>query len=505
MNFAVMLQSAARTFGGNTAISWIDKPVFSFAQLVRRAVALAAGLRAARLAPGDRVALVMSNSVYYYEALCGIWVAGLCAVPMNPRLHPREHAYAIENAGAKVCFTTPDLTDDVAAVLPPLCRAIEVGSPDHDALLQHGSMETEDAPSDAPAWLFYTSGTTGRPKGAVLTHRNLIAFTTSMLADSGAIVHDNVLHIAPLSHGSGFLGLAYLVRGRNNIILPQGPLGADTLAASLTAFGPLSFFAVPTVVCRLMDGLLPPSLVSHIKMIFFGGAPMYVGDLRRAIDYFGSSRLWHLYGQGEAPMTISYFPPWLRGNPNDAGYEAQLASVGIARTGVAVRVLDSEGRPAPSGVAGEIAVQGDVVMAGYWHDAEATRAALPDGWLHTGDIGRMDSKGFITLLDRSKDLIISGGSNIYPREIEEILLTHPNMRECAVVGIYDAQWGEVPIGFIVSRDGKMLDHGALDAMCLANLARYKRPKVYRQLAELPKSGYGKILKTELRTMWKMNP
>jgi long-chain acyl-CoA synthetase len=353
----------------------------------------------------------------------------------------------------------------------------------------------ECAPGDL-AWLFYTSGTTGRPKGAMLTHRNIMAFVTSMLADGGGTVRDHVLHFAPLSHGSGFLGLCYLMRGRTNVVLPQGGLDRAAMTAVLDRFAPISFFAVPTVINALMAGIMPPDRVRDIHMIYFGGAPMYVDDLKRAIEFFGAERLWHLYGQGEAPMTITCFPPWLRGAPSERSYETGLASVGIARTGVAVCVLDDAGTSCPPGQIGEVGVRGDVVMAGYWNDDAATAAAFRNGWLLTGDLGAMDSAGFLTLYDRSKDMIISGGSNIYPREIEEVLLTYPGIRECAVVGIHDSKWGEVPVAFVVASGNPAA--AALDAHCLAHLARFKRPRAYRLVAELPKNGIGKVVKTVLR-------
>jgi long-chain acyl-CoA synthetase len=231
--------------------------------------------------------------------------------------------------------------------------------------------------------------------------------------------------------------------------------------------------------------------------MFVGGAPVYVEDLKRAIALFGAEKLWILYGQGEAPMTLTHLPPHLFGEPQSEEYESRLGSVGIARTGVAIRVLTRDGADAPLGEIGEVAARGDVVMAGYWNNWTATTAAIPDAWLRTGDLGMLDESGFLTLVDRSKDMIISGGSNIYPREIEEVLLTHPLVKECAVIGTPDPQWGETPLAFVVPC-GDAPSAAELDALCLDHLARFKRPRAYRFVDELPKSAYGKILKSSLR-------
>jgi long-chain acyl-CoA synthetase len=498
VNVAALIETAARGAPDATAISWIDRPLWTYAELMARARSLAAGLRAMGLTPGDRVVLAMSNSPSFYEVLLGAWVAGLIPAPQNCRLHPAEIAYAAADCGARVCISTPDLTERLREHMPSGCTLIDVDSSTYARLHGHGTMAVEArAPTDA-ALLFYTSGTTGKPKGAIHTNRTLTAMIISFLADSGAVVNDHILHLAPMSHASGFLGFCYLARARNNVILPTGSLDRDTLDRALKAFGPLSFFAVPTVVRRLMEpDLLDPSLIPRIHRIFFGGAPMYVEDLKRALTVFGAERLWHLYGQGESPNTITHLPPRLFGSPGDADYETRLASVGVARSGVQVRVLREDDTEADVGEIGEVAVQGDTLMGGYWERPDATAATLRNGWLHTGDLGRLDERGYLTLVDRSKDMIISGGSNIYPREIEEVLLTHPNVAECAVIGLPHAEWGEVPFAFIVA-SGPAPDAEALDELCLSQLARYKRPKGYRFLADLPKSAYGKILKRALR-------
>ena len=236
-----------------------------------------------------------------------------------------------------------------------------------------------------------------------------------------------------------------------------------------------------------------------LKTIIYGGGPMYVADLKRALDLLGP-RLSQIYGQGEAPMTITGLSKAQHAETDHPRWEHRLASTGIARTDVEVRVVDDADRDVAVGESGEVVARGDVVMAGYWNDAEATARTLRGGWLHTGDIGAFDADGFLTLKDRAKDMIISGGSNIYPREIEEVLLRHPDIAEVSIVGRKHPDWGEEVIAFVVPRPGTALAEAELNRLCLDHIARFKRPRAYRFVAALPKNNYGKVLKTELRRM-----
>ena len=247
-------------------------------------------------------------------------------------------------------------------------------------------------------------------------------------------------------------------------------------------------------------------LVNHIvahkapadgfKTIVYGGGPMYVADIQQALAVMGP-RFVQIYGQGESPMTITALSRTQLMDASHPRHAERIASVGVAQTLVEVRVVDAQGQTCPAGDTGEVVVRGDAVMAGYWRNEEASVQALRDGWLWTGDMGAMDVDGFLTLKDRSKDVIISGGSNIYPREVEEVLLRHPGVREVSVVGHPDPEWGEVVVAFVV---GQRLDVAVLDGLCLAHIARFKRPKHYRFVDELPKNNYGKVLKTALREL-----
>ena len=435
-----------------------------------------------KLAAGDRVALAMKNCPEFYEVLFACWHAGLAAVPMNAKLHAREFAYILENSGARMCFVTPDLE----AAIP---TGISVASADFDRLFDATPHSPAEVGSGAPAWLFYTSGTTGTPKGAVLTHRNLLFMTQAYFADIDKLAPgDSILHAAPLSHGSGLYGLPHFAAGAVNVIPESGYFDPAEVFELLEAWPNVSFFAAPTMIVRLLasPAARPPA---NLKTIAYGGAPMYVADSLRAIELFGP-RLYQLYGQGESPMTITGLTQAMH-----AG-RRKLDTCGIPRTGVEVRIFDEHDAELPPGETGEIVTRSDCVMAGYWNNPEASERTLRGGWLHTGDVGSTDAEGFLTLKDRSKDLIISGGANIYPREIEEVLLRHPAVAECSVVGRSDPEWGEVVVAFVVTRGTTRPEE--LDSLCLESIARFKRPREYRFVAALPKNNYGKVLKTELR-------
>jgi long-chain acyl-CoA synthetase len=471
MNLAHLLARSARLAPDSRAIALGKRPVLSYGQLADRVSRLATGLRKLGLAEGDRVGLAMKNCVEYHEVLFACWHAGLVAVPMNAKLHAKEFAYILENSGANACFVTSDLES-----------AIPSGTPIAELPKLRGEpMPVAERKPDDGAWLFYTSGTTGVPKGAVLTHRNLLAQTYAYFADIDKLdANFSILHPAPLSHGSGCYALPHFAAGAVNVIPESGHFEPDEVFELLDFWPNSSFFAAPSARSP-----------KHLRTLVYGGAPMYVADSLRAIELLGP-RLYQLFGQGEAPMTITGLPqPFHR-------EKTHLETCGFARTGCEVKIFDAEDRELPPGELGEIVTRSDCVMAGYWQNPDATRKTLRGGWLHTGDVGSMDEAGFLTIRDRSKDMIISGGSNIYPREIEEVLLRHPAVAECSVVGRPHAEWGEEVVAFVVKRsDVRPQD---LDELCLQNIARFKRPREYRFVGALPKNNYGKVLKTELRKL-----
>ena len=486
MNLVHLLRASARRLPEAPAIAHGTRTVATYAELAGRVERLAAGMcRRFGLGPNDRVALAMRNCPQYYEALFACWHAGLAAVPMNAKLHPKECEYIIGNAGAKLCIATPDLAGSIAGA-----EVLATGSSDYLGLEGTPAAPAEVRPEDT-AWLFYTSGTTGVPKGAMLTHRNLLFSNQAYFADIDKLAPgDSILHAAPLTHGSGLYGLPHLAAGALNVIPESGSFEPEEMFRLIAAHRNLSFFAAPTMLVRLMASPAAGSAdLRNLKTITYGGAAMYVADCLRAIDLFGA-RLYQLFGQGESPMTITGLPQ------ADHAVRAKLESCGFARTGVEVKVFGAEDRELPAGAVGEIVTRSDCVMAGYWQNPQATAQALRGGWLHTGDVGSLDEAGYLTIRDRSKDMIISGGANIYPREIEEVLLRHPAVAECSVVGRAHPEWGEEVVAFVVRRGDVSAQD--LDALCLGHIARFKRPRDYRFVDALPKNNYGKVLKTELR-------
>jgi long-chain acyl-CoA synthetase len=506
MNLSLTLQTIARVHPAQPAISW-DGGRLSYAGFEAQVQRIAGALIARHgLKPGDRVALAMENCPDYFPLLYGIWRAGLSAVPLNNKLHPKEMAWIAEDSQAKLCIASPKLADGLSApdlgLKPPV---IAIGSADHRALLRADAAVGDPGDANAEAWLFYTSGTTGRPKGAMLSHRNLLFACQCYYADIDYIdTRDTILHAAPLTHGSGLYGLAHIARGGNNVIL-EGSFEPEQVYAALATTANVSMFAAPTMVSRLINHRLAGTTDTRgLKAIIYGGAPMYVADLQRALELLGP-KLYNLYGQGESPMTITGLDKAMHADTTHPKWEERLASAGVARTGVAVKIVGEDGRELPCGEIGEIVTRSDCVMLGYWNNADANARVIRDGWLWTGDLGSMDTEGFVTLKDRSKDMIISGGSNIYPREIEDVLLRHPAVLEAAVIGRPHADWGEEVVAFVVRRAGASLDAPELDRLCLDNIARFKRPKSYRFVDTLPKNNYGKILKTELRSLLQKEP
>ncbi|HQR10746.1 MAG TPA: AMP-binding protein [Casimicrobiaceae bacterium] len=504
MHLAHLLLRQARTRPDPPAILHGAAHWASHGEWAARSAGLAQRLRDAGAEPGDRVLLFMRNHPRYLEILWGAWWAGLTVVPINAKLHPLEAEWIIDDAKARWGFVTRDVAP---GPLVGLEVQVDIESNRCDELLEpvadaFAVPVAERVPDDV-AWLFYTSGTTGRPKGVMLTHRNLMTMGMTYFIDVDPIAPlDAIVYGAPMSHGAGLYAIPHLMAGARHAVPASGGVDPAELFELGWRIGPLSTFAAPTIVKRLVDhaeqqGITTDACARAFKTIVYGGAPMYVADIERALRVMGP-RFVQIYGQGETPMVGTALS---RANLCDTGHprhRERLASVGVAQTAVRIRIADAEGRSLPTGDVGEVLVKGDSVMAGYWRNPAATAAAVRDGWLFTGDVGSLDADGFLTLKDRSKDLIISGGSNIYPREVEEVLLTAPGVAEVAVVGTPDGEWGEVVVAFVVPTTGTSLSVEALDRHCLAQMARFKRPKHYRVVSALPKNNYGKVLKNELR-------
>jgi long-chain acyl-CoA synthetase len=476
----------------------------TWAQFAHRVAAIAGGLRSRQsLTPGDRIAIVMRNRPEYLEAMFAGWHAGLVVVPVNARLHREEIAYILEHSGASVVITDDEHAEDVLPLREQVAGVQSVllaPGEQWEAIAKATPIEIQERVGDDPAWLFYTSGTTGRPKGATLTNRNLLMMSLSYFADIDEISpSDSVLYAAPLSHGAGLYGLPHIARGAVNVIPASGGVDGEEIASLIRHWPGISFFAAPTMVKRLAnDEAITSSDLSNLKTIIYGGAPMYTADLEEALEVFGP-RLAQIYGQGETPMTITGLSKAEHADRAHPRWRQHMESVGLPRTDVEVRVVDENDHPLPLGEIGEVVVRGDVVMTGYWNQPEASAETLRGGWLHTGDMGSFDEDGYLTLRDRSKDLIISGGMNIYPREVEEVILRHEGVVAVAVVGKPDLEWGEAVIAFVVaSSEGAIPTSQELDQLCLDNIARFKRPKEYRFVESLPTNNYGKVVKRELR-------
>jgi acyl-CoA synthetase (AMP-forming)/AMP-acid ligase II len=494
MNLAGWVEKWGRAAPDRPAIAFGAATYSNYRQWAARSRGLAGNLRAL-CRPEDRVAIAMTNRPEFLEALFAIWHAGLVAVPMNAKLHSAEFGYIVGNAEASLILASPDRAEDVA----PHGRTIATDSAEWRRLFQGDGVDIAPRRPDDLAWLFYTSGTTGRPKGAMLTHRNLMAQTLAYFAEIEPVgAGDGVLHAAPMSHGSGCYGLPFVAMGANTVVPESAGFDPEEIATLLAVHGNVSFFAAPTMVSRLVNH---PGFTATdhrgLRTIIYGGAPMHLETLLHAMDMLGP-KFAQIYGQGEVPMTITALSKAIHADRARPRWREIMGSVGLPRANVEVRVADDDDRDLPVGEIGEVLVRGEVVMAGYWKNPAATAETLRGGWLHTGDMGAFDAEGFLTLKDRSKDLIISGGSNIYPREVEEVLLRHPGVLEVSVIGRPHPDWGEEVVACVVARPERPVSPEELDRLCLSVIARFKRPRGYVFLEALPKNNYGKVLKTELR-------
>jgi len=496
MNLAHWLERVAQTNGDAPALLVGEEVVADYATFHARSAALAAKLG---ITPGERVGLFMANCPEYLITFWAVWIAGGAVVPINNKLHGREAAWILENAQASKVFVTTKLG---AALAPEIdLPMIDVETPAYVEMTQGGAMPIEPRGADDLAWLFYTSGTTGRPKGVQITHGMMESMTLAYFADVDPVTSaDATLYAAPMSHAAGIYNLMYILKGARHVCPPSGGFDAGEVLDLSARLGSVCMFMAPTMVRRFTDvAKAREDKGAGIRTIVYAGGPMYNADIIDAVDWFGPKFV-QIYGQGECPMAITALSREDVADRSHPRWRDRLGSVGRAQSVVEVAIGDADGTPLPTDEAGEIMVRGRPVMPGYWQNPEATAKTLVDGWLMTGDVGRLDADGYLTLTDRSKDVIISGGSNVYPREVEEVLLEHPSVHEVSVVGRKDPEWGEVVCAFVVPVAGAEMDEAALNDHCNANIARFKRPKLYRALTELPKNNYGKVLKTDLRKM-----
>ena len=508
MHIGHFLTRAARRYPDRPA--WLEGDLtIPFREAEARVNRLARALLSLGGQPGDRVAMLIPNCSQGIEALLAPMKAGMAVVPMNIRLHPSEHEYMLNDSGAFALIYGEEFREHLAQVresLPSVKHFICVGRGSHGDLAYDQILDGQpETPPDATiepddlAWLFYTSGTTGHPKGAMLTHRNLITMAEQFLLNINPARRDDVLlHAAPITHGSGCSIFHHITVGAASAFPATRSFDPPKIFEAIQRYRATTLFLVPTMINVLLAS--PDRTrydLSSLHTIFYGGAPMYVEQLQSAVSAFGPIFV-QLFGQGEAPMACTSLPKEEHLAGDDPVKLKRLASAGRETTAVRVRVVNDEDREVPAGQMGEIVVRGDLVMKGYWRKPEATADTLRGGWLHTGDIGYLDSDGYLYITDRKKDMIISGGSNIYPREIEEVICRHPAVFEVAVIGIPDDKWGETVKALVVPREGMRATEAEIIEHCKRHMASYKKPQSVEFLPALPKNAYGKVLKRELR-------
>lgn len=505
MGLAGLLRQTARRLPDRVGFVHGER-VWTWREVDAQVDALAAALAAHGIGPGDRVLVQSPNGLVMFLSMWATFRLGAVWVPTNHRLAATEVGYLAAASGAKAMLCHADYPEHAAAcraAAPDLATVIAIGAADFtdleaERLIATHAGETPPEPRvdyDDPCWFFFTSGTTGRPKAAVLTHGQMSFVVTNHLADlvPGTTERDASLVVAPLSHGAGIHQLMMTARGAPTV-LPAGT-GFDPAAAwaMIERWQVTNLFTVPTILTRLVRH---PAVHDHdhtsLRHVIYAGAPMYREDQKEALRILGPV-LVQYFGLGEVTGNITVLPPHL--HTTEDGPFARIGSCGYPRTGMEVTIQDEAGRLLPPGEMGEICVAGPAVFAGYWNDPEANAKAFRDGWFWTGDLGHLDAEGFLYITGRASDMYISGGSNIYPREIEEVLLTHPDIAEAAVVGVPDPEWGEVGVAVLVARAGGQAPSadtllGFLDG----KLARYKRPKRMLFWDALPKSGYGKVTK-----------
>ena len=507
MNLAQFLRQTAKRYGGEIALVWGERR-WTWAELDRRVDAMAVALAARGIGKGDRVLVQSKNCNQMFESLFACFRLGAVWVPTNFRLTADEVAHLAKASGAAAMICGAEFPDHAAAAkqaAPSIRVTISIGAApfgdDYDALV--GEHDGQSAPEaaverDDPCWFFFTSGTTGRPKAAVLTHGQMGFVVTNHLCDlMPATTHrDASLVVAPLSHGAGIHQLAQVARGVKTVLLGSEKFDAAEAWRLIEQWRVSNMFTVPTIL-NLLAAHPAADKFDHssLRYAIYAGAPMYREDQKRALKKLGQV-LVQYFGLGEVTGNITVLPADLH-EPED-GPHAKIGTCGYARTGMQISIQDDNGRELGAGETGEICVCGLAVFAGYYDNPEANAKAFRDGWFRTGDLGHMDAQGFLYITGRASDMYISGGSNVYPREIEEKVLAHPAVAEVAIVGVPDRTWGEVGIAVCVLCSDARLDEEELLAWLAPKVARYKLPRRVFFWTELPRSGYGKITKKLIR-------
>ncbi|WP_288942304.1 acyl-CoA synthetase [uncultured Roseovarius sp.] len=506
-NLAHFLTKNAARLRDRPAIIW-DDTTLSWGDLDRRVSALAAAMRDDYgLQPGDRVMVQSPNNNQITEIMLACWRIGAVWVPSNYRQRPDEVAYLAQKSDVSLMFCEKGFPDHATACLDAAPRLEHVvcigqgfGTAYDDLIARHAGVHVPDAAvdRDAPCWLFFTSGSTGRPKAVVLTHGQLTFTALNHLHDltPGTTPEDMSLVVAPLSHGAGMHQLMMIAGGVCSVLVPSGKFDPARAWALVERYRITNMFTVPTIVKMLTEHPAVDEYDhSSLRFVIYAGAPMYREDQKHALRKLGQV-LVQYFGLGEVTGCITYLPR--EDHHVEDGPDTRLGSCGIERTGLHVSIQDDDGHELSPGETGEICVAGPAVCAGYYMDDGANEKAFRDGWFRTGDLGHMDAERYLYITGRSSDMYISGGSNVYPREIEEIMLTHPALSEVAILGAPHPRWGEVGVAVCTCEPGQTVTPEDLAQMLEQKLAKYKLPHHYVFLNEMPKTGYGKITKKLVR-------
>ena len=508
MNLYGFLAQSARRFPNEIAFAWGDK-TWTWAQLQRRVNTMAAALhKEFGVVKGDRILIQSQNCNQMFESMFVCFRLGAVWVPTNFRQTPDEVAYLAAASGAKgmICgYSFPKHVEACRQANAELKFVIAIGkvdfAEDYDDIIDRFDSETVATAAvdhDDPCWFFFTSGTTGRPKAAVLTHGQMGFVVTNHLCDlmPGTTNDDASLVVAPLSHGAGIHQLTQVARGAKTILLPTEKLDVAEAWRLVEKWHVSNMFTVPTILKMLTEH---PAVQerdhSSLRYVIYAGAPMYRTDQIHALKTLGPVIVQY-FGLGEVTGNITVLPAAEHHLEDSA--DTVPGTCGYARTGMQISIQDDDGNEVSPGITGEICVVGPAVFAGYYNNPEANAKAFRNGWFRTGDLGHMDEAGFLFITGRASDMYISGGSNIYPREIEETILTHPDISEVAVLGIPDPVWGEVGLAVCVARPGTTPEAEEIIAWLGDKMARYKLPKRLVFWPQMPKSAYGKIAKKLIR-------
>ncbi|MGP3698030.1 acyl-CoA synthetase [Rhodobacter sp. NSM] len=506
MNLATLLTQVARRDPEGIALVMGDDR-WTWGQFEARTDALAAALqRRFGLQKGDRVMCQSQNCLEMMQAMFAVWRAGGVWVPANFRQTPEEVVYLTQSSGANILLCNASFPGHAEACLrdcPDLTHVLSFGTSDfgpciEDVTADHMGQRPQVAAveRDDPCWFFFTSGTTGRPKASVLTHGQMAFVVTNHLADlmPGLTPEDASLVVAPLSHGAGVHQLTQVARGVKTILMPGDRFDVPTVWRLVQEWRVSTMFTVPTILKLLVeDASTAAADLSSLRYVIYAGAPMYRVDQQKALATLGPV-LVQYFGLGECTGNITVLPARL--HQAEDGPLARTGTCGHPRTGIEIQIQDDAGRELPPGETGEICCIGPAVFAGYYKNPEANAKSFRDGWFRTGDLGHVDAEGFLYITGRQSDMFISGGSNVYPREIEEKILTHPAVSEVAVLGVPDPLWGEV--GWAICVATGPVTEEELAAHLEGKLSRYKMPKRFLFWEALPKSAYGKITKKMIR-------